>query len=246
MTRSLLFAAFLAVGSAGCTHRQLDRSTVLATSTVMDIQYRIVLMNLAKLSCQPEALPDHADLADGVVQVNDRLGIGQSGGFSTFAGGGFGLDRLGPSGQRQVTEQWGADATTDPQRLTDLQDLYRTALGMQPLPPPNAIAYLRRRQAESKQRGDSKKEDKDGDSKRRQVPIEILLADVPAPGWFQVGGKKDVPKEACYVGRHGDRYAWVMPEGVRALSRFTVTVLFVVKLMPGEGSKGHGLAVTGQ
>lgn len=271
---------------AGCTHHQLDRSTVLATSTVMDIQYHIVLMNLAKLSCQPDALPSHADLADGVVQVNDRLGFGQAGGFTSFTGQyGFGLDQFGPSGYRQVSEQWGADATTDPQRLVDLQDLYRVALGLQPLPPPNAIAYLREQQSEAREKNTGTKSQKEngsaaaeeqsemihalasvgsgggaskspggggsgnsgsgssGDSHRR-VPIEILLTDVPPPGWFHVGCKKDVPKNACYVGCHGSLYAWVMPEGVAGLSRFTVTVLSVIKLRPGEGAKNGGLAVT--
>lgn len=293
----------------GCTHHQLNHSTVLTTSTVVDIQYQLVLRNLAKLSCQPEALPDHADLSDGVVQINDRLGFGQGGGFTSFTGDyGFGLSQFGPTGQRQVTEQWGADATTDPQRLTDLQDLYRVALGLPPLPPPNAIAYLRRQQSDEAENppgdkgkritngseaeepanqepsnesvplpellilptnmalaaasapstsssggggstpssggGSSNGGSSRGDSQRR-VPIEILLSDVPCPGWFHVGSKKDVPRDACYVGDWGGRYVWVAQDGIQDLSRFTVTVLNVVKLKPGEGGKKSGLAVTG-
>ncbi|MGP0063189.1 MAG: hypothetical protein ACLQGP_06235 [Isosphaeraceae bacterium] len=45
------------------------------------------------------------------------------------------------------------------------------------------------------------------------------------PGWFHVGRKRDVPRDACYVGRHGDRYAWVGPEGREALTEFTLTVM---------------------
>lgn len=298
-TYRTIFATLLAASLAGCTHRQLARSTVLTTSTVMEIQYRTVLMNLAMMSCHPEALPSHADLADGVVQVNDRLGFGQSGGFTTFTGSeyGFGLDQFGPSGQRQVTEQWGADATTDPQRLVDLQDLYRTALGLPTLPPPNAIAYLRQQQAEESatsggnedksKSGGGKEGAKDessgfsplrvlpsaylaqsesapsatstggggstpsssggssgGGNKDRRAPIEVLLSDVPPPGWFHLGCKKDVPENTCYVGHYGDRYAWVMADGIPALSRFTVTILSVVKLKSGEVGKSHGLATT--
>jgi hypothetical protein len=34
------------------------------------------------------------------------------------------------------------------------------------------------------------------------------------PGWFHVVGcKRDVPKEACYVGKSGNCYVWVGPEG---------------------------------
>jgi hypothetical protein len=274
---------------AGCTHRQLDRSTVLTTSTVMDIQYRTVLTNLAMMSVLPGAIPSHADLADGVVQVNDRLGFGQGGGFTTFSSGafGFGLNQFGPSGQRQVTEQWGADATTDPQRVTDLQDLYRVALGLPPLPPPNAVDYLRRLEREGRKRSGQNRGDTDGRHQRRDsgspdesrgdkqrkseqliahnvthqrsvgtggidasdsssaqptaisenervVPIEILLSDVPTPGWFHLGRRKDVPKHACFVGRYCDQYCWVLADGVTDLSRFTVTVMNVVKLKPGE------------
>jgi hypothetical protein len=213
---------------AGCTHHQLNRSMVPITGTVMDIQYRVVLMNLAKLSCQPEPLPDHADLADGFVQINDRLGFGDSGGFTFITGqSGFGLEWFGPSGQRQITEQWGADATTDPQRLIDLQELYRAALGLPALPPPHAIAYLRGQRDQAAPRSGDKPPSGMGptdtnasgvvqmamsreapskpssgaspESYARRVPIEILLIDVPPPGWFHVGKKQDVPRDACYV-----------------------------------------------
>jgi hypothetical protein len=43
--------------------------------------------------------------------------------------------------------------------------------------------------------------------------------------WFHVGCTKDVPKDACYVGRHCDTYVWVLPEGIDGLTRFTMTVL---------------------
>jgi hypothetical protein len=238
---------------SGCTHRQLTRSTVLATGTVMDIQYRTVLNNLALLSCHPEALPSHIDLTDGVVQVSDEAAFGTSGGFTALAGD-FGIERYGPSGSRNVSEQWGTDAVIDPQRLTGLQDLYRTALGLSPLPPPNTVAHLRR--AKPQDGKDGGKGGPGGDSGAppspgsgpsgadRSVPIELLLSDVPPPGWFHVGGRKDVPKNACYVGRYGDRYAWVTPDGVPGLARFTVTVLGAVKLEPGRTGRGHSLSFT--
>ena len=45
------------------------------------------------------------------------------------------------------------------------------------------------------------------------------------PGWFHVGSKHEVPKDACYVGRSGDCYAWVCPDGCDQLTEFTLTVL---------------------
>ena len=41
------------------------------------------------------------------------------------------------------------------------------------------------------------------------------------PGWFGIGGKRDIPKNACYVGRFRDHYAWVCPEGCQDLAKFT-------------------------
>jgi hypothetical protein len=76
------------------------------------------------------------------------------------------------------------------------------------------------------------------------VPIEVLLSDVPRPGWFQVGSKRDVPKDACYVGQYRDRYAWVTPAGMPGLARFTVVVLGAVKLEPGASHRTRGLSVT--
>jgi hypothetical protein len=76
------------------------------------------------------------------------------------------------------------------------------------------------------------------------VPIEVLLSDVPPSGWFHVGGKKDVPKDASYVGRYCNCYVWVTADGVPGLARFTVTVLGAVKLEPGQSRMTRGLAFT--
>ena len=45
------------------------------------------------------------------------------------------------------------------------------------------------------------------------------------PGWVHFGGKHDVPKNAFYVGRHGDTYAWVLPDDAGRLAEFTLTVI---------------------
>jgi hypothetical protein len=49
-----------------------------------------------------------------------------------------------------------------------------------------------------------------------------LAENYPPRGWYGVGGKKDVPKCACYVGCHGCTYVWVTPEGMEGLARFTM------------------------
>ena len=63
--------------------------------------------------------------------------------------------------------------------------------------------------------------------------IEMIQEDLAEirPGWFHVGFKHDVPKDACYVGRSGDRYAWVCPDGIDGLTEFTLTVLKISSLI---------------
>ena len=51
------------------------------------------------------------------------------------------------------------------------------------------------------------------------------------PGWFQVGRKRDVPKDACYVGNCGSCYVWVDPDGRDQLTEFTLTVLKITSLI---------------
>jgi hypothetical protein len=51
-------------------------------------------------------------------------------------------------------------------------------------------------------------------------------------GWYCVGRHKDVPRDACFVGRCGHTYVWVTPGGLEGLSRLTLVVLNVAALDP--------------
>jgi hypothetical protein len=62
------------------------------------------------------------------------------------------------------------------------------------------------------------------DVSRQVAVIERELGRI-GPGWFRVGGKRDVPKDACYVGRYCDRWVWVSREGLEGLTEFTLTVM---------------------
>jgi hypothetical protein len=65
---------------------------------------------------------------------------------------------------------------------------------------------------------------------RKIERIQEDLAEI-RPGWFHVGSKHDVPKDACYVGRSGDCYAWVCPGGIDGLTEFTLTILKISSLI---------------
>jgi plastocyanin len=59
---------------------------------------------------------------------------------------------------------------------------------------------------------------------RQLADVEDDLKEIPS-GWFRVGSKKEVPKDACYVGNYGHRYAWVPRENLDDLSLFTLKIL---------------------
>ena len=63
--------------------------------------------------------------------------------------------------------------------------------------------------------------------------VEMIQDDLAVirPGWFHVGSKYDVPKDACYVGRSGHSYVWVGPDGIDELTEFTLTVLKISSLI---------------
>jgi hypothetical protein len=59
----------------------------------------------------------------------------------------------------------------------------------------------------------------------RQVDdVKGRYRDIPT-GWFGWGKKRDVPRNACFVGHYGNCYTWVCPEHRSELAEFTLTVL---------------------
>jgi hypothetical protein len=272
----LLMVACLPLLTA-CAHRQLAKNTALTATTINTIYYRMVLDNVAMMSCHPEALPAHLRLGDGTVQISNQLSFGEAGGFSTLDHTRFGFQQWGPGGSTQVSEQWGTDAVRDPIQVVALQTIYRKALGMAPLPQPNFIREAQEAAAQNNQNGNSNESSSEspsdlddnlnggpngsifrapqtmlastGNGERNgksnnggEQQLEAADFDIPT-GWFHIGERKDVPKNACYVGSFKDRYAWVDARGMDGLARFTLAVLTVIKADSGETVGRGGLMV---
>ena len=218
-----------------CTHVQLTTSTSRAASTVMEIQYQMVMDNLARMERYPGALPSQIRIKQGTVQVSDDYGLYQLE-ASGSASGTFG----GPRAERTVSEQWGADAICDPVAVEQLQNLYRAAMRLPPLRDQGFHDVERARAG-------ARSASKHGSANAAEAAMaEInLRRDVPQ-NWFHVGAEAQVPGNAAYVGHSARTWVWVTPDGIANLSRFTLLILFITKLGPGEtNDSGGGLMYTG-
>lgn len=60
------------------------------------------------------------------------------------------------------------------------------------------------------------------------------------PGWYGVGGKRDVPKDAVYVAHHDGVYVWVCPSGVEGLTQFTLSILEMASALQPPGANPAG------
>lgn len=199
----------------GChTHMQLRDNTLQTTATLTDLNYQQVLDNVARFTVSPSSLPSIAVVNQGTITVADQHSFNGSAAYSPTLNlaqqAGSGLPILSllftPSLSHNLTENWSVDP------VTEIDNLRRIRCAFQMLVLSDGYKTT------------------DCYNCRQQV-AEFFLADddrmvclIPR-GWYCIGRKKHVPRNACYVGHYGDTYVWVMPEGIEGLSRFTMTVL---------------------
>jgi hypothetical protein len=212
VARHLLIIGLLSMLS-GCTHIALRNDTVRTTNTLTELEFQQVLDNVARFQSDPDTLPSFALATAGTVSVLDQCGAGISPTYSpslTFAQQGGGalpiLSLLFPfTSQRSVTENWSLTPVTDADNLRRLRCAYR--LLVMGKDTPNYEFCVKQ-------------------MKEFFAGEEAALADYyPPRDWYGVGEKKDVPKNACYVGCHGCTYVWVTREGVNGLALFTMGAL---------------------
>jgi hypothetical protein len=197
----------------GCTHIALRKDTVRTTDTLTELQFQQVLDNVARFHCNPDTVPSFAVTTAGIVSVQDQKTAGVSPTWSptlTFHQQGGGalpiLSLLFPlSCQRTVAENWSLTPITDADNLRRLRCAYRLLVMGEATP--NYEFCVKQ-------------------MKEFFAGEEAALADYyPPRGWYHVGCKKEVPKDACYVGCHGCTYVWVTAEGMNGLATFTMGAL---------------------
>jgi len=161
----------------------------------------------------PSSMPSVSIINAGTVTVGDQKTFNASATYSptlTFAqqgGGALPILTLlfNPSGQRVVTENWSLAPVTDVDNLRRIRCAFQLLVldGGQTTDCEPCLELLQRFYL--------------GETDRMDCVIP--------KGWFHAGCEKDVPKNACYVGRYCDTYIWVTSDGIEGLTRFTMTVI---------------------
>ncbi len=201
--RSACLLLILVATSAGCTHRQLARSSQLQASSITDLQYQQVLSNLASFHCTPDVLPHFSVVGTGGTSVSDQGSASLELEWDTAA---LARKMLGLDASREVQEQWTLAPVVHPDKLRAIRcafQLVTQGCANDPEADTLLTSFLGSHYHEWIQQG-----------------------------WYGCGGRRDVPKEACYVAHQGDLYVWVTPDGVDGLSRLTIVILNIATLDP--------------
>jgi hypothetical protein len=194
---------------AGCTHAQLARNTLKQQHTVADLQLQSVLDNIARFAANMDTLPYFATTDAGTTQISDT---GQSSVNLIWNPYSIASEALGLNANHTVLESWTLKPTTNPDKLAAMRCAYQRLFGCNN---PQCEKFL-----------------------GMYYPTYQDICEKIPVGWFWVGAKYYVPKNACYVANHCDIYVWVMPDGMDGFSRFTMTILDIAtRQSPKESPK---------
>ena len=197
---------------SGCrTHLSLQDHTLKTAATLADLNYQQVLDNVARFVCNAGTLPSVAVVNSGQVLITDQGSFGGAGTYTpTITAmqqlGGFPIFNVlaNPNVSHSLTENWSMVPVTDINKVRRLRGAFQLLVGA--VEAPDYEDCLK--------------------SLEGFIPSEQEKLHLAIPtGWYCVGGKSDVPKEACYVGQFQQTYVWVLPHGVEAMSRFTMTIM---------------------
>ena len=264
----------LLLSAEGCTYAQLRTTTLNQGSTLAEIQYQMILRNLATFADNPSAIPWHVSVTTGTSQVADA-GTGHIGllwDLPRITANQVFQPNPTASASRTIVQQWTTNPIVHTDALRLLQLAYRKAYGSVEMPDAKLLddlAHDIKKQVLSTEdlrtetlffyQSQYAKLEKSYDALRRKTSSTVgeqsvipagegpdPLVDMRSPlarevarevndivedlrevptGWFGVGGKHDVPKNACFVAHEGKVYVWVTPDRRGDLSKFTMTIL---------------------
>jgi hypothetical protein len=227
MAKYISAICLLAFG-VGCQEAQLREKTLKVVNTTSDLLYDQVLDNVALSIDNPAALPFFDGPTQGTAQVQRNFQASYTAGwdllaFSASFAGRYLFDKQAAmlQGSQLNNLSWQLTPTDNPDKLILMQCAYRRATGQSTDDCEHVLYefYHRRHMLNG---------DFEANKDQKATPPPPPLVNYAAflqPGWFSVGKKGDVPKCACYVGRHCKTYVWVTPEHFEEFARFTLAIL---------------------
>lgn len=251
-TQVLIVSATLIAVLSGCQSLQVERKTAALASNLSALQYSQVMDNLALIADSPGSLPHYALAQAGKasVQWSGQATGSLSWDLLTAAGklfDRFFLDKesIGVQASRVDVGDWDTTPDLDPMQMILMQALYLHVLGQPMLDDQRCaletfFSYKPRLTAKEIQDIELEMNGIWTDAKDPakaavlagftdyKPDYSIALNDVYTSletGWVHVGHCKDVPKDACYVGRHCHTYVWVDKENMKSLTNLTIAVL---------------------
>jgi hypothetical protein len=183
--------------NVGCTHIQLRDNAKRQATTLTDIRYAQVLDNLAMSVSNPGIMPFFALVTDGTTQIQNS---GQANAMVSLDPRPLFSEAFGLSGSSTVGEQWGLSPIKEPERLEAMECVYRWVLHGSGSDCTGCKEIL----------------------DRFKVFEDVLKVD---SGAFHFGKKRDVPKEACFVGQYQKSYVWVNAAGLISLTKLASIIL---------------------
>jgi hypothetical protein len=113
----------VALGVSGCTSYQLQRNTLAQGRTWTEIQYEMVLDNIAMFRHAPGSLPWHITITQGSSAVTDTVAPTFTHTWPTIA------HTFGISGSRNWQDNWTVVPLSDDTKLRALQKIYQKNSG---------------------------------------------------------------------------------------------------------------------
>jgi predicted RNA-binding Zn ribbon-like protein len=198
---------------SGCQHVMLERRTLAQASTLTDIQYTLVLNNLAMFTVNPDALPYFSATAAGSNNNQQTGELTPTLGWDLLLNAAtFRFDKVSSAlrASRTTVQTWNTTSVLNPDELSLMRCAYQKTLGCSnEICDEHLQAYFKPRP-------------------------EFLSA--MQPGWFCVGSRNQVPHGAPYVGCYHDAYVWVKPGGENHLTLLTLAILDLANAVPSSGS----------
>jgi hypothetical protein len=227
------------LSSTGCTSLALRRNTVSQIESTTDLRYKAVLDNLAMLNDSPHSLPSYSVMLAGTTKILDQGSIGSASNIGRETVGKAGAtithlqtETLDIPAQRGISENWTLDPVTSPEKLKAIRmACWWVLFGKESVLETDDIHLG----------GNPRKENPLNDLNDRLDPakrgyyfdVASDLEKLPRD-WLHHGEWKDVPPGAAYKAQSNGKWIWVMPEGMEGLSRFTLIIQNLSRLVTDQ------------